>query len=254
MNHDTATAAIDVSNRTPPRYIAVEGPIGVGKTTLARQLANSFNYQTLLEKSAENPFLERFYQNQENAALATLKQAMPFLDRIEGVGLDSSEVGHPPDKFLSVFERARELGLKRVAHAGEEGPPEYVYQALDGLGVHRIDHVNRALEDVALVERLAREQIPLTVCPQSNLRLAVVSDMAEHPIRRMLAAGLKATVNSDDPAYFGGYMNDNFNALVDAVGLSGEEILVLVQNSFEASFLDPDAISRHLESVAEAMV
>ena len=190
----------------------------------------------------------------ENAALATLEQAMPFLDRIEGVGLDSSEVGHPPDKFLSVFERARELGLKRVAHAGEEGPPEYVYQALDGLGVHRIDHGNRALEDVALVERLAREQIPLTVCPQSNLRLAVVSDMAEHPIRRMLAAGLKATVNSDDPAYFGGYMNDNFNALVDAVGLSGEEILVLVQNSFEASFLDPDAISRHLESVAEAMV
>lgn len=190
----------------------------------------------------------------EDAALATLEQAMPFLDRIEGVGLDSSEVGHPPDKFLSVFERARELGLKRVAHAGEEGPPEYVYQALDGLDVHRIDHGNRALEDVALVERLAREQMPLTVCPQSNLRLAVVSDMAEHPIRRMLAAGLMATVNSDDPAYFGGYMNDNFNALVDAVGLSGEEILVLVQNSFEASFLDPDAISRHLESVAEAML
>ncbi len=186
----------------------------------------------------------------EDAAFVTLEQAMPFLDRIEGVGLDSSEVGHPPDKFLAVFKRAGELGLKRVAHAGEEGPPEYVYQALDGLQVDRIDHGNRSLEDAALVERLARERMPLTVCPQSNLRLAVVKDMAEHPIRRMLAAGLKATVNSDDPAYFGGYMNDNFNALVDAVGLSGEEILVLVQNSFEASFLDPESISRHLEAVA----
>jgi len=187
----------------------------------------------------------------EDAAFATLEQALPFLDRIEGVGLDSSEVGHPPDKFLSVFKRAGELGLKRVAHAGEEGPPEYVYQALEGLRVDRIDHGNRSLEDAALVERLARERMPLTVCPQSNLRLAVVKDMAEHPIRRMLAAGLKATVNSDDPAYFGGYMNDNFNALVDAVGLTGEEILALVQNSFEASFLDPDSISRHLEAVAE---
>lgn len=185
----------------------------------------------------------------EDAAFATLEQALPFLDRIEGVGLDSSEVGHPPDKFLSVFKRAGELGLKRVAHAGEEGPPEYVYQALDGLRVDRIDHGNRSLEDAALVERLARERMPLTVCPQSNLRLAVVKDMAEHPIRRMLAAGLKATVNSDDPAYFGGYMNDNFNALVDAVGLSGEEILALVQNSFEASFLGPESISRHLEAV-----
>lgn len=185
----------------------------------------------------------------EDAAFATLEQALPFLDRIEGVGLDSSEVGHPPDKFLSVFKRAGELGLKRVAHAGEEGPPEYVYQALDGLRVDRIDHGNRSLEDAALVERLARERMPLTVCPQSNLRLAVVKDLAEHPIRRMLAAGLKATVNSDDPAYFGGYMNDNFNVLVDAVGLSGEEILALVQNSFEASFLGPESISRHLEAV-----
>ncbi|MEE4218981.1 MAG: adenosine deaminase [Xanthomonadales bacterium] len=187
----------------------------------------------------------------EDAAFATLDQAMPFLDRIEGVGLDSSEVGHPPDKFLAVFKRAGELGLKRVAHAGEEGPPEFVYQALDGLRVDRIDHGNRSLEDSALVKRLAREKMPLTVCPQSNLRLAVVKNMAEHPIRRMLAAGLKATVNSDDPAYFGGYMNDNFNALVDAMGLTAEEIIALVQNSFEASFLDNDSISRHMEAVAE---
>jgi adenosine deaminase len=188
----------------------------------------------------------------ENAALATLEQAGPFLDRIEGVGLDSSEVGHPPDKFLSVFERAGEMGLKRVAHAGEEGPPEYVYQALDGLHVDRIDHGNRSLEDSALVARLAREQIPLTVCPQSNLRLAVIGKMSDHPIRRMLDCGLKATVNSDDPAYFGGYMNDNFNALVDAVGLNRSEIISLVRNSFEASFLDQESITRHLSAVESA--
>jgi adenosine deaminase len=185
----------------------------------------------------------------EDAAFTTLKQALPFLDRIEGVGLDSSEVGHPPDKFQSVFKRAGELGLKRVAHAGEEGPPEYVYQALDGLQVDRIDHGNRSLEDPVLVDRLVRDQMPLTVCPQSNLRLAVVDDMKDHPIRRMLECGLKATVNSDDPAYFGGYMNDNFNALVDAAGLDRDEILALVRNSFEASFLDPAEIIRHLEVV-----
>jgi adenosine deaminase len=188
----------------------------------------------------------------EADAFATLEQAMPFLDRIEGVGLDSSEVGHPPDKFLAVFRRAGELGLKRVAHAGEEGPPDYVYQALDGLQVDRIDHGNRSLEDPALVGRLAREQMPLTVCPQSNLRLAVVGDMSEHPIRQMLKSGLKATVNSDDPAYFGGYVNDNFNALVEAVGLTEEEILGLVRNSFEASFLDRESIDRHLALVAAA--
>jgi adenosine deaminase len=186
----------------------------------------------------------------EEAAFATLEQALPFLDRIAGVGLDSSEVGHPPDKFLSVFKRAGELGLKRVAHAGEEGPPEYVYQALDGLRVDRIDHGNRSLENAALVDRLVREQMPLTVCPQSNLRLAVVDDMQDHPIRQMLKCGLKATVNSDDPAYFGGYINDNFNSLVDSVGLDRSEILALVRNSFEASFLDRESVSRHLEAVA----
>ena len=185
----------------------------------------------------------------EASAFETLEQAMPYLERIEGVGLDSSEVGHPPEKFLSVFERAAELGLKRVAHAGEEGPPEYVYQALDGLGVDRIDHGNRSLEDEALVERLAREQMPLTVCPQSNLRLAVVDRMSSHPIRTMLDAGLKATVNSDDPAYFGGYVNDNFNSLVDAVDLRRDEILTLVKNSFEASFLDLGSKREHLSAV-----
>ena len=188
----------------------------------------------------------------EEAAFSTLEQAMPYLERIEGVGLDSSEIGHPPDKFLSVFKRAGELGLKRVAHAGEEGPPGYVYQALDDLQVDRIDHGNRSLEDPVLVDRLVRDQIPLTVCPQSNLRLAVIGKMSDHPIRRMLGYRLKATVNSDDPAYFGGYVNDNFNALVDAVDLSRGEILSLVRNSFEASFLDPESISRHLQAVAAA--
>jgi adenosine deaminase len=185
----------------------------------------------------------------EASAFETLEQATPYLDRIEGVGLDSSELGHPPEKFLSVFRRAAELGLKRVAHAGEEGPPEYVYQALDGLGVDRIDHGNRALEDDALVRRLVDQQVPLTVCPQSNLRLAVVDRMSDHPIRKMLEAGLLATVNSDDPAYFGGYVNDNFNALVDAVNLQRDEILALVRNSFEASFLNAADKRTHLANV-----
>ena len=185
----------------------------------------------------------------EASAFETLEQATPYLDRIEGVGLDSSELGHPPEKFLSVFRRAAELGLKRVAHAGEEGPPEYVYQALDGLGVDRIDHGNRALEDDALVRRLVDQQVPLTVCPQSNLRLAVVDRMSDHPIRKMLEAGLLATVNSDDPAYFGGYVNDNFNALVDAVNLQRDEILALVRNSFEASFLNAADKRKHLANV-----
>jgi len=185
----------------------------------------------------------------EAAAFATLEQATPFLDRIEGVGLDSSELGHPPDKFLRVFRKAAELGLKRVAHAGEEGPPEYVWQAVDGLEVDRIDHGNRALEDSALVEKLVRENRPLTVCPQSNLRLAVVSRLSEHPIREMLARGMMATVNSDDPAYFGAYVNDNFFALVDAVDLQADEILTLVRNSFEASFLDKESKRAHLEAV-----
>ena len=186
---------------------------------------------------------------EEADAFATLEQAGPYLDRICGVGLDSSELGHPPNKFQRVFQRAGELGLKRVAHAGEEGPPEYVLEALDGLRVDRIDHGNRSLEDPDLVGRLARSQMPLTVCPQSNLRLAVVKDMREHPIRRMLAAGLKATVNSDDPAYFGGYVNDNFDALVDAVDLGAGEIVTLVRNSFSASFLDDQSIDRHLDAV-----
>lgn len=173
----------------------------------------------------------------QESAFRTLEECLPWRDRICGVGLDSSELGHPPSKFQAVFERAASLGFKRVAHAGEEGPPEYIYEAIDLLKVDRIDHGNRCLEDQALVERLVRSGTPLTVCPQSNLRLAVVSDMAEHPIRTMLEAGLKACINSDDPAYFGGYVNENFNALVDAIELDRQEIAQLVINSFESSFL-----------------
>lgn len=185
----------------------------------------------------------------EASAFATLESALPYLDRITGVGLDSSEVGHPPHLFKDVFARAAELGLKRVAHAGEEGPPEYVYEALDLLGVDRIDHGNRSLEDPALVARLVQEKMPLTVCPQSNLRLAVVKDMADHPLRQMLKLGLNACVNSDDPAYFGGYMNENFFALIDATALTREDILQLVVNGFGASFLSPEDKQIHLQNI-----
>ncbi len=185
----------------------------------------------------------------EQSAFDTLEAALPFLDQITAVGLDSSEMGHPPCRFENVFRRAAELGLKRVAHAGEEGPPEYVYEALNCLFVDRIDHGNRALEDPALVKRLVDEDIPLTVCPQSNLRLAVIGAMAEHPIREMLALGLRAGINSDDPAYFGGYMNENFFALIDAVGLTRDEIFLLVANSFKSSFLAPHEKQAHLDRI-----
>lgn len=185
----------------------------------------------------------------EASAFATLKAAEPWLDRITGVGLDSSELGYPPARFQRVFISAGDWGLKRVAHAGEEGPPEYVREALDLLAVDRIDHGNRSLEDGNLVRRLAEERVPLTVCPLSNLRLAVVRDMKMHPIRTMLAHGLNACVNSDDPAYFGGYMNENFDALVDATGLTREEIFQLSINAFNASFLTPAEKQVHLDRI-----
>ncbi|WP_370153850.1 adenosine deaminase [Ferrovibrio sp.] len=186
----------------------------------------------------------------EAAAERTLDEAMPWRERFIGVGLDSSEKGHPPSKFRRVFARARGLGLKAVAHAGEEGPPGYVREALDLLQVQRIDHGNRALEDDALVVRLAQEQMPLTVCPLSNLRLCVVPDMTQHPLRRMLQAGLVATVNSDDPAYFGGYMTENFTAVQQALGLTRDEIVTLAGNGFRAAFLDEAAKQRHLAALA----
>ncbi|NIJ33712.1 adenosine deaminase [Sphingomonas oligoaromativorans] len=186
----------------------------------------------------------------EKAALDTLKAAEPFLDRIAGVGLDSSELGHPPEKFARVFAAAGAMGLKRVAHAGEEGPPDYVHQALDILEIDRLDHGNRALEDGFLTTRLAREAMTLTVCPLSNLKLCVVDHIDAHPMKRMLDAGLRATVNSDDPAYFGGYVNDNVRALAGTGQLSREDFVTLARNSFLGSFLPDEAIARHLSALA----
>jgi len=185
----------------------------------------------------------------EAAAFATLAEAEPWLDRIVGVGLDSSEVGHPPAKFAKVYAAARERGLKLVAHAGEEGPPAYVREALDLLHVDRIDHGNRALEDADLVQRLVREEITLTVCPLSNLKLCVVNDLADHPLKRMLQLGLKATVNADDPAYFGGYLAENWIAVARALDLTRDDLVTLAKNSFTGSFLSPDEVARHLAAI-----
>jgi len=172
----------------------------------------------------------------EDSALSTLKMAEPYLDQIIAVGLDSSEVGHPPEDFARVFARARAMGLRAVAHAGEEGPPEYVWGALDVLGAERIDHGVRALEDPELVKRLVAEQVPLTVCPQSNLKLNVVSDLGVHPLKKMLDLGLNVSINSDDPAYFGAYLGDNYRHAAAALGLGAEEITRLARNSLDSSF------------------
>jgi adenosine deaminase len=184
----------------------------------------------------------------EDDAFATLKAAEPWLERIVGVGLDSSEIGHPPEKFARVFAAAGERGLMRVAHAGEEGPPDYVRQALDLLRVDRLDHGNRSLEDDALVERLARTHMTLTVCPLSNVRLCVVPAIDVHPIARMLRLGLRATVNSDDPAYFGGYIADNYRAVAPL--LTRDDLVTLARNSFLGSFLPAADIIGHLAAVS----
>jgi adenosine deaminase len=176
----------------------------------------------------------------ESAALATLEAAGPYLDQIVAVGLDSSEVGHPPEDFARVFARAREAGLRAVAHAGEEGPPEYVWGALDVLGAERIDHGVRAEADPALVARLAADRIPLTMCPLSNVRLRVFDRVEDHNLKRLMDAGVMVTVNSDDPAYFGGYVGDNYRAVQQGLGLSRDEVHTLARNSVEASFLDED--------------
>jgi len=172
----------------------------------------------------------------QDDAFRMLELAEPFRESIIGVGLDSSERGNPPEKFEQVFSAAREKGYLGVAHAGEEGPPAYIYSALDNLNVNRIDHGNSCLEDSKLVARLVKEKMPLTVCPLSNTRLCVVEEMAKHPLKRMLELDLQVTINSDDPAYFGGYMDDNFNAVNDALGLSEDEITRLSYNAIDASF------------------
>ncbi len=183
------------------------------------------------------------------SAMETLERALPYRDRIIAVGLDSAEVGNPPAKFQAVFDRARAEGFLTVAHAGEEGGPEYVWEALDLLRVSRVDHGVRSLEDAALVERLRRQRIPLTVCPLSNVKLRVVNDLTKHPLKKMLDAGLVATVNSDDPAYFGGYVGENFVQTAAALGLTDDELVTLAKNSIEASFIDDATKRAYLEEI-----
>ncbi|TFC05185.1 adenosine deaminase [Cryobacterium adonitolivorans] len=185
------------------------------------------------------------------AALQTLDAAVPFLDQFIGVGLDSAEVGFPPSLFTEVFARAKALGLHRVAHAGEEGGPDYVHEALDLLGVERVDHGIRAIEDPGLVEILRERQVPLTVCPLSNVCLRATPTLAEHALPAMLAAGLLVTINSDDPAYFGGYIDDNLSALQREFGLDNQQLATLARNSFRASFLPEAEKRRHIADVDE---
>ncbi len=182
-------------------------------------------------------------------AMQTLEQALPYMKHLAGVGLDSSESGHPPHQFTAVFERARANGLPGVAHAGEEGPPAYIVEALDLLQVRRIDHGVRCEEDPALVRRLARERMPLTMCPLSNLKLRVVERLEDHNLKRLLDQGLCVTVNSDDPAYFGGYIAENYIAIQSALGLTDAELVTLARNSFAASFLSPADKSRWIGAV-----
>jgi adenosine deaminase len=182
-------------------------------------------------------------------AMATLEDALPFKDRIDAVGLDSSEVGHPPSGFAEVFDRARREGFLTVAHAGKEGPPEYIWEALDLLKVERIDHGVRCLEDPALVERLAKEKIPLTVCPLSNVKLRVFDTLEQHNLKELLAKGLHVTINSDDPAYFGGYIGENYRRTQQALDLDADDIRTLAKNSFEASFLSDAEKERHIAAL-----
>jgi len=182
-------------------------------------------------------------------AFDTLEQALPHRARIHGIGLDSSELGHPPSKFEAVFDRAREAGFLPVAHAGEEGPPEYIREALDLLQVRRIDHGVRCLEDPELVARLVAEQVPLTVCPLSNVKLRVFDTLAQHNLGELLEAGLCVTINSDDPAYFGGYIGTNFQQTQQALGLDATQLKQLARNAFTASFLPDDEIRQHLRDV-----
>jgi adenine deaminase len=186
----------------------------------------------------------------EEDAFETLEAALPFRDKFIGIGLDSSEVGHPPEKFARVFKRCKELSFRLVAHAGEEGPPEYIWSALDVLKVERIDHGVQSYKDAALMKRLAQERTPLTVCPLSNQKLRVFPDLREHNLRKLLDTGLCATINSDDPAYFGGYMNSNFLATFDALGLTAEHAFQLARNSFEASFCSDAQRAVYMERLA----
>ncbi|MEV1077593.1 adenosine deaminase [Streptomyces sp. NPDC050211] len=213
---------------------------GVGMGTVVEGLSRALDLSVEAHGISTQLIMCFLRDESAESAMATLEAAKPYLDRIVGIGLDSAEVGHPPVKFREVYEAAAELGLRRVAHAGEEGPPEYITEALDVLGVERIDHGLRCMEDPVLVERLVRERVPLTLCPLSNVRLRTVDVLADHPLPAMLDAGLLCTVNSDDPAYFGGYVGDNYDAVRSELGLGEDRLRELARNSFLAAFLGHD--------------
>ncbi|MEU0650555.1 adenosine deaminase [Streptomyces umbrinus] len=224
---------------------------GVGIGTVVEGLGRALDRSEAVHGVSTHLIMCFLRDESAESAMETLQAAKPYLDRIVGVGLDSAEVGHSPVKFREVYEVAAALGLRRVAHAGEEGPPSYITEALDVLGVERIDHGLRCMEDPELVARLVRERVPLTLCPLSNVRLRAVDVLEDHPLPAMLDAGLLCTVNSDDPAYFGGYVGDNFLAVREALGLSPDRLRDLARNSFVASFLDHDEErrSRYLAEV-----
>ncbi|MFE5028358.1 adenosine deaminase [Streptomyces sp. NPDC056656] len=231
----------------PQAHTARGVPIGTVVEGLSAALSKS------VERHGVSTRLIMCFLRDQSAesAMRTLESAKPYLDRIVGVGLDSAEVGNPASKFREVYEAAGALGLRKVAHAGEEGDPSYVWEALDVLGVERIDHGLRCVEDPALVERLVRDRVPLTLCPLSNVRLRAIDVLEDHPLPRMMDAGLLCTVNSDDPSYFGGYVGDTFHAVHEALALDHERLRELARNSFVASFLDDDEElrSRYLAEV-----
>ncbi|MFD3559977.1 adenosine deaminase [Streptomyces sp. NPDC058686] len=231
----------------PQAHTARGVPIGTVVEGLSAALSKS------VERHGVSTRLIMCFLRDQSAesAMQTLESAKPYLDRIVGVGLDSAEVGNPASKFREVYEAAGALGLRKVAHAGEEGDPSYVWEALDVLGVERIDHGLRCVEDPALVERLVRDRVPLTLCPLSNVRLRTIDVLEDHPLPRMMDAGLLCTVNSDDPSYFGGYVGDTFHAVHEALPLDHERLRELARNSFVASFLDDDEElrSRYLAEV-----
>ncbi|MFC9670525.1 adenosine deaminase [Streptomyces sp. NPDC057651] len=231
----------------PQAHTARGVPIGTVVEGLSAALSKS------VERHGVSTRLIMCFLRDQSAesAMQTLESAKPYLDRIVGVGLDSAEVGNPASKFREVYEAAGALGLRKVAHAGEEGDPSYVWEALDVLGVERIDHGLRCVEDPALVERLVRDRVPLTLCPLSNVRLRAIDVLEDHPLPRMMDAGLLCTVNSDDPSYFGGYVADTFHAVHEALALDHERLRELARNSFVASFLDDDEElrSRYLAEV-----
>lgn len=228
----------------PQAHAARGVDMGTVVTGLTRALARSEERHGISTR-----LIMCFLRDQSaESAMETLQAARPYLDHITGVGLDSAEVGNPASKFTEVYAAAGELGLRKVAHAGEEGDPSYVWEALDLLGVERVDHGLRSMEDPELVRRLVADRVPLTLCPLSNVRLRAIDVLEEHPLARMMDAGLLCTVNSDDPAYFGGYVDDTFHAVHEALGLDRERLRELARNSFLASFLDGSAADEALRA------